>query len=149
MQLNSQLLSAALAAVMFTIPALAGGFWITLGNPEASSEAKAMNAVLTLMPTGCGNPAAAKVTATAEGYINGKRASVPVTVKALSKPGLHAIARQWPAEGKWVLRVVATYEGAQTSAIIPIRGNEAVRQMAKYTPGAAGDKDVAALLASN
>jgi len=63
MQHNSRFLSAALAAVMFTIPALAGGFWITLGNPEASSEAKAMNAVLTLMFTGCGNPAAAKVTA--------------------------------------------------------------------------------------
>lgn len=149
MQQKSQILPAAIAAIMLAIPAFAGGFWITLGNPEASSEAKAMNAVLTLMPTGCGNPAEAKVTATAEGYINGKRATVPVTVKALSKPGLHAITRQWPAEGKWVLRVVAAYEGAQTSAIIPLRGNEALRQMAKYTAGAAGDKDVAALLASN
>ena len=149
MQHNSRILVAALAAVMLTIPVFAGGFWITLGNPEASSEARAMNAVVTLMPTGCGNPAAAKVTATAEGMVNGKRTSVPLSVKALSKPGLHAIAKQWPAEGKWVLRVVAHYEGSQTSAIIPVKGNEAFRQSAKFLPGAAGDQDVAIMLASN
>jgi hypothetical protein len=136
-------------AVAVCVPMLAGGFWITLGNPEASAEARAMNAVVTLMPTGCGNPSAAKVTATAEGNIGGKRTSVPLVVKALSKPGLFAITRQWPAEGKWVLRVVASYEGSQTSALIPVKNSEPARQLAKFVSGAAGDRDVADLLASN
>jgi len=149
MQHNSRILVAALAAVMFTLPAFAGGFWITLGNPEASSEARAMNAVLTLMPTGCGNPAEAKLTATAEGMVNGKRTSVPLSVKALSKPGLHAISKHWPAEGKWVIRVVASYEGSQTSVIVPFDGNAAVRKSAKFSQGAATSQDAATLLASN
>ena len=140
---------AALAVAAICVPMLAGGFWITLGNPEASAEARAMNAVVTLMPTGCGNPSAAKVTATAEGYVGGKRTSLPLVVKAVSKPGLFAITRQWPAEGKGVVRVVASYEGSQTSALIPVKNNEPARQLAKFISGAAGDRDVAALLASN
>jgi len=149
MQHNSRFLSAALAAVMFTIPALAGGFWITLGNPEASSEAKAMNAVLTVMPTGCGNPASANVTATAEGIVDGKRLTVPLKVKALASPGLHGIAKQWPAQGKWVLRVVASYEGSQTSVIVPFEGDTALRKSAKFSQGAATSQAAATLLASN
>jgi hypothetical protein len=101
------------------------------------------------MPTGCGNPAEAKLSAVAEGIVNGKRASIPLKVKALTSPGLHAISKQWPAEGKWVIRVVASYEGSQTSVIVPFEGNVAVRKSAKFSQGAATSQDAATLLASN
>ena len=137
------------AAAIFSIPALAGGFWLQLGNPGASTEAQAMRAVVTVMPVGCHNPAEAMVTATAEGVVDGKRTSLPVKVVPLGRPGFHGIARQWPAEGRWTLRVVAEYSGATTSALIPVRGATADRQRAKYLKGTAGEGDVAALLASN
>jgi hypothetical protein len=44
---------------------------------------------------------------------------------------------------------VASYDGAQTSALIPLKNNGAERQSAKLLQGAAGDKEVAQLLASN
>lgn len=136
-------------AAMFSVSALAGGFWLQLGNPEASAAAQAAHAVVTVMPVGCHNPAEAKVTATAEGVVNGKRTSLPVKIVPLGREGLYGIARQWPAEGKWALRVVGEYSGATTSALIPVQGSSADRHAAKYLKGTAGEQDVAALLASN
>lgn len=137
------------AALLLAAPTFAGGFWLTLGNPDASPEAQALHAVVTVMPTGCGDPANAKVTATAEGMIQGKRTTIALKISPLSRPGLYAITRQWPAEGKWAVRVVAEYSGATTSALIPIRAEGADRRAAKYQQGNPAEKDVAALLASN
>ena len=44
------------------IPALAGGFYVLLGNPEASSKAKAAGAVVTIKLAGCHEPEKANVT---------------------------------------------------------------------------------------
>jgi DMSO/TMAO reductase YedYZ molybdopterin-dependent catalytic subunit len=136
-------------AAMLALNVYGGGFYLTLGNPAASAEAQAAKAVVTVMPTGCHNPAEAKVTATAEGMVNGKRVSSPVKVTALGRKGLHAIARQWPAEGKWALRVVGEYNGATTSALIPVQGDEADRRAAKHQAGVAGEGEIAALLGSH
>lgn len=144
MMKTTMMLAAFLAA-----NAYGGGFWLTLGNPAANPEAQAAKAVVTIMPTGCHNPAEAKVTATAEGVVNGKRVSSPVKVTALGRKGLHAIARQWPAEGKWALRVVGEYNGATTSALIPVQGDDADRRAAKYQAGVAGEGEIAALLSSH
>ena len=53
MQTKTRFILAALAATVLAANALAGGFWLTIGNPEANSEAKAMNAAVTVMPSGC------------------------------------------------------------------------------------------------
>ena len=61
-------------AVMATAGYLtAGGFWLQLGNPEASAEARKARAVVTIKAVGCHDPATAKVTATAIGMVNGER----------------------------------------------------------------------------
>lgn len=134
---------------ILSVQAFGGGFWLTLGNPAASAEAEAMRAVVTVMPTGCHNPAEAKVTAAAEGIVNGKRTTIPVKLTPLGRPGFYAVARQWPVEGKWVLRLVGEYNGATTSALVPLRNAMADRAAAKYQQGTAGEQDVAVLLASN
>src|SRR5579872_3318608 len=82
----------------------AGGFFLQLGNPEASPEALKAGAVLTVKATGCHNPATAKLTATAVGVVNGERREIPLKVTQLSEPGAFAISQQWPSEGKWVIR---------------------------------------------
>ena len=83
----------------------AGGFYLTLGNPEASTEARKANAVLTIKASGCGEPAKAQITATAIGVVNGKRQEIPLKVTPLSEPGMWALTQQWPKEGRWVIEV--------------------------------------------
>src|SRR5437868_584663 len=84
----------------------AGGFWLQLGNPEASPETRRSNAVVTIKATGCHDPSKATVTATAIGTVNGQRREIPLKLEALSEAGMFALSQQWPAEGKWVIRVV-------------------------------------------
>jgi hypothetical protein len=134
------------ASAVLSLSAFAGGFWLTLGNPDASPEAKALNAVVTVLPTGCHTPADAKLTATAEGFVNGRRTTLPIKLVALPKPGFYAVTRQWPAGGKWVIRVVADYNGAITSALIPVNAAGADRRAAKYQQGIPAEQEVAALL---
>lgn len=83
----------------------AGGFWLQLGNPEASPAASKMGAVVTIKAVGCHDPAAARVTATAIGTVNGERRNIPLELKPLGEPGAYALPQQWPKEGKWVIQV--------------------------------------------
>lgn len=63
--------------------------------------------VLTIQATGCHDPALAKLTATAIGVVNGERREIPLKLEPLATPGLFALSRQWPGEGRWVIRVEA------------------------------------------
>jgi hypothetical protein len=103
-----------LKTIRFAMPVLvlagqlmAGGFYLQLGNPEASAEARKANAVLTIQATGCHDPATATLTATAVGIVNGKRQSIPLQVTKLSETGMFALSQQWPKDGKWVIELVA------------------------------------------
>lgn len=78
---------------------LAGSFFLTLGNPKASTEARELRAVFTVKAAGCLDPATAKVTATAIGLVNGERRTAPLEVKGLSEPGMFAVIGQWPKLG--------------------------------------------------
>src|SRR3984893_9856249 len=84
----------------------AGGFWLQLGNPAASAEARKVNAVVTIKATGCHDPAVAKVTATAIGMVDGQRRSIPLKLDKLTEPGAYALSQQWPKQGKWVIELV-------------------------------------------
>jgi len=106
------------AAMMAAGFLMAGGFWLQVGNPEASPEARKANAVLTLKAAGCSDPAKAQITATALGTVNGQRRSVPVEVIKLSEPGMFAVAQQWPREGKWVIQFEGHSEGRVTTTLI-------------------------------
>jgi hypothetical protein len=110
---------AAAALLAFAARLSAGGFWVTLGNPEASPEARAMHAVATFQAIGCHRPEKAELTARAVGVVNGERRSIPLKLAALPAPGMYALTRQWPAEGRWVIEVVATSQGAVTSTLAP------------------------------
>jgi len=93
-------------AVVLAGQLLAGGFYLQLGNPDASEEARKANAVLTIKATGCHDPATATLTARAVGTVNGKRQTIPLQVTKLSETGMFALSQQWPNEGKWVIELV-------------------------------------------
>jgi hypothetical protein len=111
--MRKTMLLAVLAAPLF-----AGGFFLQMGNPEANPEARKMHAVLVIQATGCHDPAAAELTATAVGVVKGERRTIPLELKKLSEPGTFALAQQWPREGKWVLRIEGHNGGVFTNALV-------------------------------
>ena len=97
---------------------MAGGFWLQLGNPEASAEAQKANAAVIIKAVGCHDPAVAKVTAVAIGTVNGELRKIPLQLTKLSEPGTYALAQQWPKEGKWVIRLEGRNDEQFTNTLI-------------------------------
>src|SRR5262245_40376275 len=58
----------------------------------------------------CGTPSSLALRGTAEGLVAGERRSVELSITADSEPGVFRLARQWPAEGRWVLVLNVTGE---------------------------------------
>ncbi len=65
----------------------------------------------------CGQPATFGVTAVAEGRVGGVRQSIPLRLEAGDAPGRWRLARQWPAEGRWVVRLVPRHRAAAISVV--------------------------------
>jgi hypothetical protein len=107
-----------LSVLLFAGQAFAGGFYLQLGNPEASPEARKLNAVLTIQVAGCHDPALAKVSAVAVGMVNGARREIGLKLDPLSKPGMFALSQQWPGEGKWVIKLTASNGQQFTNSLV-------------------------------
>jgi hypothetical protein len=130
----------ALAAQLY-----AGGLYLTLGSPDASAEAKAANAVVTARVSGCHNPEDAKVTAVAIGIVDGRRETVQLKLAPLSVPGMYALARQWPAQGRWVIQLTAERGGIAT-VLVPAGPDGVDRYAAKRMNGRPPAADIDAML---
>ena len=99
--------------------AFAGGFQLSVETPSSSSDAQMKDVVLIARTFGCHQPADAKLSATAEGLVNGARKSVALELRSI-EPGVYAIKQQWPSEGTWVLAITAGYSGMTSSALIEL-----------------------------
>jgi hypothetical protein len=124
----------------------AGGFFLQLGNPEASAEARKLGAVVTIKAAGCHDPAKAHVTATAIGVVNGEHRSIPLEVKNLAEPGMFAVLGKWPREGKWLVRLEASNGEQFTNTLIPTGPDGLDRLHAKAGMHQFRDTDVNAML---
>ena len=137
---------AAMAVLTCSTIAQAGGFWLTLGNPAASSDEKAKNAVVVVRADGCHNPAKAKISGTAEGLVNGRRVSVPLKLTPLTAPGAYAVHRNWPAEGVWAVKLVGEYMFRTTSALVPMMPDGFRRETAQFFPREPNGEEIEAAL---
>jgi len=124
----------------------AGGFWLQVGNPEANPAAAKMGAVITIKAVGCHDPAAAKVTATAIGVVNGERRTIPLELKALGEPGAYALSQQWPGEGKWVIQLTGANGEQFTNTMIAAGPGGLDRLHARLDMKAFAPSDVEAML---
>ncbi len=125
----------------------AGGFYLTLGNPEANPEAKAANAVLVLRMDGCHEPEKATVTASATGIVDGKQQTIPLKLTKLSAPGTYALTQQWPKEGKWVLALSANDRDQRSTYTLVNAGPEGVDRLnAKSQMKVLSKSDILAML---
>ena len=108
---------------MLAAPLFAGALALEIGNPSANPEAMAKHAVLVARMTACTSPEKTTVTASAEGIVDGVRKSILLKIVPLSTAGTYAVVREWPAEGSWAVRMVATnpdYKDYATSVVVPI-----------------------------
>lgn len=105
---------------------LAGGLRLEVGNPAANPEAKAQGAALVARMTSCQSPEKTNVMATAEGVVDGKHRTIPLHVIPLSTPGTFVVTREWPTEGSWAVKLVATnpdYKNYATGVLVRMEAN--------------------------
>ena len=77
-----------------------------------------------------GDARLADLAGTAEGIVAGARRSVPLRFTETGRPNTFALTRQWPAEGKWLLRlsvrettalVMLDRDGQVASVRVPVK----------------------------
>src|SRR4030095_4353975 len=121
------ILASLVSAVVLAIasPALAGGFQLSIETPAASSDPQMKDVVLIARTYGCHQPADARLPPTAEGFVSGKRRSLPLELRSIGS-GVYAIKREWPSEGKWVLALTGAYNGMTSSVLVELGANGAV-----------------------
>lgn len=110
-------------ALLLTIasPALAGGFQLSIETPSGG-DPELKDAVLIVRTFGCHQPADAKLSASAEGLINGNRKSLPLELRSIGS-GVYALKQQWPSEGHWVLALTGAYNGMTSSVLVELGAN--------------------------
>jgi hypothetical protein len=113
----ASLTSALLLAV--ASPALAGGFQISVETPAGSTDPQLKGVVLIARTFGCHQPADAKLSASAEGFVDGSRKSLPLELRSIGS-GVYAIKQEWPSEGTWVLTLTGAYNGMTSSVLVEL-----------------------------
>ena len=136
--------ASALLAV-FSTTSFAGQLWMEFGNPQVNSDLKARGAALVVRAVGCGDPAKAVFSGTAEGVVEGKRISAPLKFTALSQPGMYAVSAEGLKPGAWVAAITTTESGRVASAVAPLDGSRA--REAKVFPRRLESSDIDAALA--
>ena len=94
--------------------AVPGPPWLSIEVPPNPLDPETRDAFLVVHTYHHERVAAFRVTGMAEGLVNGERRSVPLELTATSRPGVHALAKQWPDEGVWVLAITAKTGGETT-----------------------------------
>jgi hypothetical protein len=115
--------------------ALAGGFQLSVETPSSSSDPQMKDVVLVARTYGCHQPADAKLSATAEGLVNGARKSVALELRSIGS-GVYAIKQQWPSEGTWVLSISGAYNGMTSSVLVELGPNGKVLPGTRLDEGA-------------
>ena len=111
---------------------LAGGFYLQLGNPEASAEARNANAVLVIKAAGCHDPDGAEITATATGIVDGRQQTIALKVTKLHEAGTFAVTQQWPKTGKWAIEIAGKNAGMFTNTLVAAGPDGVDRLHAKF-----------------
>jgi len=121
-----------LTLALATVPMFAGALTLQV------DDVKSNDGTLVAHITACHSPEKTTVTAFAEGVVNGKRQTIALKVVRLSEHlsgrGAFAVAHDWPREGAWVVKLIATnpeYKNYSTAIVVPIREDGAIRAAAK------------------
>ncbi len=90
---------AAVLAATIVPAALAGGMNAKIEGPGKDGR------TYTVRTYQCSNPSALKVAAWAEGVVDGKRQTLPLSIQKTGKSGVYQFKRSWPGSGDWLIRM--------------------------------------------
>jgi hypothetical protein len=131
-----------LAAVLFLSaaahsPALAGPPWLSIELPANPLDPSTKGAFLVVRTYHHDRTVDFRLEARAEGIVNGKRTTIPLTLERTSREGAYALRPTWPERGDWVLVITGMPgEGSVTALVSVSDGNvRNVRVPSKVTEG--------------
>ena len=101
MNLSFRSLAAAAALLITLAPAAfaGGGSSANVQGPDRDGR------TYTVRTYDCGSLANVRVTAWAEGLVDGKRQTLPLKLKKTGQTGVYQFTRSWPAAGQWAIRM--------------------------------------------
>jgi hypothetical protein len=96
----------------------------------------------------CENPASLRVTAWAEGLVDGKRQTVPIKLRRMKEKGVYKFARNWPRQGTWAIRMRVEKGGHTPITIAAMDEHGTVTQFQLVWEGD-GEKECVAVLSGD
>jgi len=145
-------LFAAIAAVALLATAAAAGtmFRLEIGSTAALGMDKKFvkdgkKVVVAVRAVVCQDLANVKVSGTAEGLVNGKRESLPITLAVIDQAeAVYAIVQQWPQDGSWVLHLKGSCSNpkAEASTLVAVNRGTFVREKSEVLREPATKKQV-------
>jgi hypothetical protein len=82
--------------------------WISIELPANPWDRETKDAFLVVHAFHHGTPLPLPLTGTAEGIVDGKRRSVPLTFERTSRQGAYAMRNTWGNAGRWVLVITVS-----------------------------------------
>lgn len=139
MSLMRPLVAAAAAVALLASAATAGTmFRLEIGSPAALGMDKKFKdikdgkkLVLAVRAVVCEDLANVKVSGTAEGLVNGKRESLPITLTVVDQAeAVYAIGQQWAQDGAWVLHLKGSCSTprAEASTLVAVSKGAFIRE---------------------
>jgi hypothetical protein len=135
-----------IAVFALAVSVLAAGFTFNIGGAIASGDFATKSAAFVFRTEGCADPAKPRISATAEGLVNGMRRSLALKLMEPSKPGVYAVIQNWPDEGQWVVVLKGACADESAGAIVPIGSRGFIRNSAKFLPRPATRAEIDASL---
>ena len=106
--------ASASAGTMFRIEV---GSSVALGVNKHFKKNDPKKVVVAVRAVVCENLADVRLTGTAEGLVDGKRQSLPITLTAIEPAeAVYAIQQQWPESGAWVLHLKGSCPSPKSEA---------------------------------
>ena len=102
-----------------------------LGTDSKFKEKNAKKIVLAVRAVVCEDLRNVKITGTAEGLINGKRETLPITLTVIDQAeAVYAVQQQWPQDGAWVLHFKGSCANpkAEASTLVPVNKGTFIRE---------------------
>jgi hypothetical protein len=117
----------ALALCALAVPALAGPPWVSVEMPANPFDRGTRGAYFVVRTYHHGTPVALQVRGTLEGIVDGERVSRPLVFERTGTIGVWALKTAPPADGSWVVVVLAGDGEYSATALVDVRQGIAQR----------------------
>lgn len=121
------------------------GVWLSIESPVNPYSDANRGVVLLVHTFWRGGPQAMTVEGRAEGTVDGRRRTVPLTFQDRGD-GVYALSQGWPREGRWALVITGRSRGQQATALVRIGDDRQVAAVQVRPDTTIAEADVAAAL---